>query len=48
MTQGTLWLALFLILALVALGGLFLFGWRRRKNRPPKGVAPLPDDDDWN
>ena len=29
------------------LGGLFLFGWRRRKDKPPK-VAPLPKDDDWN
>jgi hypothetical protein len=44
----TLWLALFLACALAALGGLFLYGWRRRKDPVPK-VAPLPPDeeDDW-
>jgi hypothetical protein len=47
MSQGTIYLILFLVLALAGLGGLFLFGWRRRKLAPPK-VAPLPpDDDDW-
>lgn len=47
MTQGTLYLALFLLLALAALAGLFLFGWVRRKDKPPPGVRPLPRDDDW-
>ena len=47
MTQGTLYLVLFLVAALAGLGGLFLYGWRRRKERMPK-VPPLPaDDDDW-
>jgi hypothetical protein len=41
-------LALFLVLAVGGLAGIFLFGWRRRNVKPPK-VAPLPpdDDDDW-
>jgi hypothetical protein len=48
MSQGTVYLALFLLLALAGLGGLFLFGWARRKQAPPPGVKPLPpDDDDW-
>jgi LPXTG-motif cell wall-anchored protein len=40
--------AVFLFLALAGLGGIFLYGWKRRKEAPPK-VAPLPpdDDDDW-
>jgi len=47
MPQGTVYLILFLVAALAGLGGLFFFGWRRRKDKPPK-VAPLPkDDDDW-
>jgi len=25
---------------------MFLYGWARRKDKPPK-VAPLPPDDDW-
>jgi hypothetical protein len=47
MSQGTLWLAVFLLLAVAGLGGLFLFGWFRRKDKPPPGVKPLPRDDDW-
>jgi hypothetical protein len=46
MTQGTLYLVLFLALALAGLAGLFLFGWARRKDKPPPGVRPLPWDDD--
>jgi LPXTG-motif cell wall-anchored protein len=26
--------------------GLFLYGWMRRKEKPPPGVKPLKDDDD--
>ena len=26
--------------------GMFLFGWKRRKEKPPPGVKPLPPDDD--
>jgi hypothetical protein len=37
---------MFLLLALAGIGGLFLYGWLRRKDRMPK-VAPLPDEDDW-
>ena len=47
MSQGTLYLALFLLAAAAALGGLFFFGWRRRKDKMPD-VAPLPRDDDWD
>lgn len=47
MTQGTLYLVLFLLAALLGLGGMFLYGWMRRKDKMPK-VPPLPkDDDDW-
>lgn len=48
MTQGTLYLVLFLLAALVGLGGMFLYGWLRRKDRMPK-VRPLTkeDDDAW-
>ena len=35
------------VAALAGLGGLFFFGWKRRKDKPPN-VPPLPkDDDDW-
>jgi hypothetical protein len=46
--QGDLWIVIFLGVALAGLGGMFLFGWVRRKNAMPK-VPPLPkdDDDDW-
>jgi LPXTG-motif cell wall-anchored protein len=47
MSTGTVYLIVFLLAALAGLGGLFLFGWKRRKDEPPK-VPPLPkDDDDW-
>lgn len=45
--DGTSGLILFLGLALAGLGGLFLFGWRRRQDKPPPGVKPLPPEDDW-
>jgi LPXTG-motif cell wall-anchored protein len=44
---GTVYLVVFLLAAAAGLGGLFLFGWKRRKDKPPK-VAPLPKDDDWD
>jgi hypothetical protein len=47
MTAAMLYLAIFLSAALAALGGLFLFGWKRRNDKMPK-VAPLPRDDDWD
>ncbi|HEX7248860.1 MAG TPA: hypothetical protein VF262_00600 [Burkholderiales bacterium] len=47
MSPGTLFLALFLLAAAAGLGGLFLFGWKRRKDKMPD-VAPLPRDDDWD
>lgn len=47
MTQATLYLVLFLLAAVAGLGGLFAFGWKRRKDKMPK-VAPLPKDDDWD
>jgi hypothetical protein len=41
------WLAIFLLLVVAAIGGMFLFGWLRRKDKMPD-VPPLPpDDDDW-
>ena len=46
MTLATLYFVIFLLAALVALGGLFLFGWKRRNDKMPR-VAPLPRDDDW-
>lgn len=45
--EGTLYLALFLLAAAAGLGGLFVFGWTRRKDKMPD-VAPLPRDDDWD
>jgi LPXTG-motif cell wall-anchored protein len=47
MSPATLYLIIFLSVALLALAGLFLFGWKRRKDKMPK-VAPLPKDDDWD
>lgn len=44
--SGGGWLLVFLGLAIAALAGLFLYGWRRRKEKPPPGVKPLPPDDD--
>jgi hypothetical protein len=47
MNDSTVLLVIFLLLALAGLGGIFLYGWNRRKDKPPK-VAPLPpDEDDW-
>jgi hypothetical protein len=43
--SGAAWFAMFLLLAVGGLTGLFLFGWRRRKDKMPK-VAPLKDEDD--
>jgi len=44
---ATFWLVAFLILVVAGIGGMFLFGFVRRKDAMPK-VAPLPpDDDDW-
>jgi hypothetical protein len=40
------WLVVFLGVALAGLGGMFLYGWLRRKEAPPPGVKPLKDDDD--
>lgn len=46
--SATDWLLAFVGAFVVGLAGLFLFGWRRRKEKPPPGVKPLPDDeDDW-
>jgi hypothetical protein len=45
--DSLIWLALFLGVALAGLGGMFLYGWTRRKEAPPPGVKPLKDDDDW-
>jgi len=42
-----IWLVIFLGAAIAALGGMFLYGWLRRKEPPPPGVKPLKDDDDW-
>jgi hypothetical protein len=41
------WLAIFVGAFVAGLAGLFLYGWLRRKDRPPPGVKPLRDDDDW-
>ncbi len=43
--SGTAWFAIFLLLAVAGLAGMFLYGWRRRKDKMPK-VAPLKDEDD--
>src|SRR5258708_37592040 len=45
-TTSSFWLAMFLLLVVAGIGGMFLYGWRRRKDKMPK-VAPLPPDDDW-
>jgi hypothetical protein len=37
---------LFIGVAVAGLIGLFLYGWMRRKEKPPPGVKPLKDDDD--
>lgn len=47
MTGVTPYFVIFLVAALAALGGMFLYGWKRRHDKMPK-VAPLPRDDDWD
>ena len=37
----------FIGVALAGLIGLFLYGWSRRKEKPPPGVKPLKDEEDW-
>jgi uncharacterized protein YjeT (DUF2065 family) len=44
--SSVVWLALFLVLVVGGIGGMFLYGWLRRKDKMPK-VPPLPPDDDW-
>lgn len=41
------WLIALVGLFVLGLIGLFLYGWLRRKEKPPPGVKPLKDDDDW-
>ena len=41
------WLIVFVVVFVGGLVGLFLYGWRRRKEKPPPGVKPLKDEDDW-
>ena len=41
------WLIVFVAAFVAGLIGLFLYGWLRRKEKPPPGVKPLKDDDDW-
>jgi LPXTG-motif cell wall-anchored protein len=45
--NANLYLVIFLLAAVAGLGGLFVFGWKRRKDKMPK-VDPLPRDDDWD
>jgi hypothetical protein len=47
MSESNILFAIFLLLAVAGLVGIFLYGWGRRKEKPPK-VAPLPKDDDWD
>jgi hypothetical protein len=38
---------MFLLVVVAGIGGMFLYGFRHRKDKMPD-VAPLPpDDDDW-
>jgi hypothetical protein len=41
------WLIALVGLFVLGLIGLFLYGWLRRKEKPPPGVKPLKDDEDW-
>ncbi len=41
------WFLAFIGVAVAGLVGLFLYGWGRRKEKPPPGVKPLKDEDDW-
>jgi len=45
--MSNLLFALFLLVAVAGPLGIFLYGWRRRKEKPPQ-VSPLPKDDDWD
>jgi len=36
---------MFLLLGVAGIGGMFLYGWRRRKDEMPD-VPPLPPDED--
>jgi len=46
-STGAFWLAIFLVIVVAGIGGMFLYGWLHRKDKMPK-VAPLPpEDDDW-
>ena len=46
--MGAGWLVLFVGAFVAPPAGLFLCGWLRRKENPPRGVKPLPpDDDEW-
>lgn len=41
------WLTVFVGAFVAGLVGLFLYGWLRRKEKPPPGVRPLKDDEEW-
>ena len=43
--SSTFWLVLFLALVLAGIGGMFLYGWLRRKEKMPD-VPPLPPDEE--
>ena len=45
MATSTLWLIVFLVVAGAGLAGIFLYGWKRRKEKMPD-VPPLTDEDD--
>jgi len=45
--MGDSLLIVFIGVAVAGLIGLFLDGWMRRKEKPPPGVKPLKDEDDW-
>ena len=40
------WLIIFVGAFVAALAGVFLYGWLRRKEKPPPGVKALTDEDD--
>ena len=40
---SSFWLVVFLVLVVGAIGGMFLYGWLRRKEKMPD-VPPLPPD----
>jgi uncharacterized protein YneF (UPF0154 family) len=47
MKPTDLWLVISLLLVVGLIGGIFLLGWKRRKDRMPE-VPPLPpEEDDW-